>query len=354
MRVLVDATLPSIGNYLDKYFDLIFYHNNNDLLANIDSSDILICRSTLQITSKLLKTSQLKYIATASSGTDHIEKEYLKTRNIKLIDAKGANAQSVCDYVLSSLAWLTKHSYLKGNKVGIVGLGAIGSKLSQILKLFGFEIVGYDPIKFKQYSNIHDLYDADVICIHANLHATLPNPSLNLFDINLLEKLNPGVVIINAARGGIVKEADLLKINKKIIYCTDVFASEPNVNQEIVSFATLVTPHIAGHSIEAKQNAVKYIANFILKLVDKDCSSLLSSNKLIKSFKDFIMEQNIEFKGSKICPILNDMDIQDKILNIYNPYFETQALKLAKDKMKTFIELRKSHTFRHDFFNLTS
>jgi len=353
MRVLADATLPNISIYLDKNFDLILYHNVNDLLANIDKSDILICRSTLRVNLDLLKKSRIKCVATASSGTDHIDTDYLIANDIKLIDANGINAQSVCDYILSSLAWLIKNSHFIGNKIGVVGLGAVGAKLSQILKVFGFEVFGYDPLKFKHSSNIEDLYDADVICIHANLHSTLPYPSANLFDINLLEKLKTGVVIINAARGGIVNEADLLKIDKKIIYCTDVFANEPNVDQEIVKFATLVTPHIAGHSIDAKQNAVKEISRRLLEITGQETSSLISSNKLIKNFKDFTIDLNIETKLSASDNILKYTDTQDKILNIYNPYLETQAFKLAIDKRKAFIELRRSHNFRHDFFNFT-
>lgn len=354
MRILADATLPNINDYCDNFFDLVLYHNQLDLLTHINNADILICRSTLNVNEKLLKSSKLKCVATASSGTDHIDKRYLKLNNIELIDAKGTNAGAVCDYVLATISWLIKEKLIVANKVGIVGVGAVGSKLWRILEFLGFEVKGYDPLKEKRCADfkscrIEDLYSVDVICIHANLHETQPNPSLNLFNYSLLKKLKRGVVIINASRGDIVNEADLLTIDnvipqRSIIYCTDVFSDEPNINPDIVSYAKISTPHIAGHSIEAKNNAVRKIF--------KDLYNIYAPYLLAKE-EYFEADSLINYMQS--CPvgsrfILQNSKFQEEILGKYNPYYETQIIKLAKDKREAFINLRKNHTFRHDFF----
>ncbi len=346
MHVLADASLPNISKHLNNFFDLTLFTNKSNLLAKIDNADILICRSTLKVNEELLKSSKIKCVATASSGTDHIDKEYLKSSNITLLDAHGTNAQAVCDYVLASLAWLKRYRYVAAKKVGIVGVGAVGSKLWQMLELYGFEVIGYDPLRAQKDSNfkscnIEDLYSLDIICVHANLHTTFPYPSFNLFNSSLLKKLKSGVIIINAARGGIVNEEDLLAVNNDIIYCTDVFLEEPNMNHDIVNYATLCTPHIAGHSIEAKDNAVKIIVENLYNLYAANsnvsfCNLTGFIDPVIKSLESGISIEN--------------MKLQDKILSKYNPYPETEALKLAKNKQEAFIDLRKSHTFRHDFF----
>lgn len=345
MRVLADASITNIDQYFSDFFDLILYANASDLLAHIDSADILVCRSTLKVDESLLKSSMIKCVATASSGTDHIDKQNLMSKKIKLIDAHGVNAQAVCDYVLATLTFLKKEGYYLGKKVGIVGVGAVGSKLSSILDLLDFDVIGYDPLKdlhstdFKT-CDIEELYLADIICIHANLHTTLSNPSLNLFDSKLLRQLKPGVIIINAARGGIVNEQALLATDK-IVYCTDVYLSEPNINRYIVDYATICTPHIAGHSIEAKINSSEKIIKDIYAeyapAVPFLQSEIIKNNKSVKCY-DFSLD-SIKF--------------QDFILGKYNPYYETQLMKLAEDKSKAFIELRNSHNIRYDDLDIS-
>lgn len=350
MRVLIDASLPRIHEYLSEYFDLSIYDNYADLVAKIADVDILVCRSTLKVNENLLKNSRLKCVATASSGSDHIDKQYLQSKQIKVIDAKGTNAQAVCDYVLATLVWLHKQGYYSRNKVGIVGLGFVGSKLWKILNFLGFEVIGYDPLKnshdYYKSCKLEDLYSVDIVCIHANLHANSPYPSLDLFNADLLKKLKPGVIIINAARGGIVNEVDLLQIDN-IVYCTDVFLSEPNINKQIISYTKLCTPHIAGHTIEAKINAVKKIAlelvtmfakSLFKKTINPALFSIENNNHAFGYHEEF--GDNINFKN---------LEFQNTILSRYNPFFETQVMKLADDKCKAFIELRKKHNFRHDF-----
>lgn len=351
MRVLIDASLPSIHGYLSEYFDLIIYDNYADLVAKIADVDILVCRSTLKVNEDLLKNSRIKCVATASSGSDHIDKQYLQSKQIKFIDAKGTNAQAVCDYVLATLVWLHKQGYYSRNKVGIVGVGFVGSKLWKMLNFLGFEVIGYDPLQalhdfYYKSCKIEDLYSVDIICIHADLHANSPYPSLDLFNATLLKKLKPGAIIINAARGGIVNEVDLLQIDN-IVYCTDVFLSEPNINKHIISYAKLCTPHIAGHTIEAKNNAVRKIALELVTMFDKFLLKKTINPELLRIENNnpaFIYQEefgdNINFEN---------LEFQNTILSRYNPFFETKVMKLADDKCKAFIDLRKKHNFRHDF-----
>lgn len=346
MRVLADENLPKVSKYFGKPFNLTLYKNLTDLSHKINNADILICRSTVKVNKLLLENTSLKCIATATSGTDHIDKKLLISRDIDLFDAKGSNASAVCDYILSSLALIIKEKHTEINKVGIVGCGEVGSRLAQRLNSLGVFVNCFDPLKSqvdKKFSSceLEDLYAMDAICVHANLHFADPYPSFNLFNKELLKNLKPGLVLINTSRGGIVNEKDLLSNQQKIIYCTDVFANEPNINQQIVDYALISTPHIAGHSIEAKEFAVAMLASKICKKYSLNPPS------------DYYQNTQVQMPTSwdNLSLSLNSKSFTDFVLSKYSPNSETLALKNATDVNTEFLRLRKNHKFRHSFID---
>lgn len=336
MNILADSTLPHLDALFCQTFALTTYHNEETLLSQIASHDILLCRSTLHVSAKLLENTSIQCVATASSGIDHIDVDYLTHHNITLLDAKGCNAHAVADYVTSTVAWLLTHHKIKGFKAGIIGFGEVGSRVSERLIRLNFSTVHYDPLKamtdksFKT-ATLEDIKDCDLICIHANLHASPPFPSVHLFNAAFLSQLKPKTVIINAARGGIVNEQDLLQPHLNLIYCTDVYEDEPVINPSIVDVATLCTPHIAGHSIEAKENAVISLATAIHQKYQ------IAFAKQIQPLEPICIERH------------QHESTEDYFLRLYNPFLESEALKKAYNKQEAFLRLRKAHLFRHDF-----
>ncbi|WP_419420397.1 4-phosphoerythronate dehydrogenase [Legionella sp. D16C41] len=336
MNILADSALPGLKEAFPSPFKLTLYHNQEEVGKLLAKQDILLCRSTLKVTKELLANSSLRYVATASSGTDHIDEIYLREKKIALLDAKGSNASAVADYVLATIAYLQKHTHFNGQKAGIIGLGAVGNLVAKRLQALNFTIIPYDPLKacidkhFKSAS-LQELLQCDLLCIHANLHTNPPYPSLNLFSDAILSQLTPNTAIINASRGGIVDEAALLEQASSFFYCTDVFLGEPNINPDIVKLAYLCTPHIAGHSIEAKYKAVTLVSQKLHKVLN-----LKQPNYAIS-----LPIPSFNFKQAE--------NWQDYILSLYNPMHETKLLKAAINKKDCFLNLRKAHQKRHDF-----
>lgn len=334
IKLLADASLPGIATAFPPPFVLSFYADNKIDKKMLQSQDILLCRSTLKVDQPLLADSTLKIVATASSGSDHIDKEYLNKKDIKLIDAKGSNAKAVADYILAALAYLDLEKGCSGKKIGVIGMGAVGSLVASQLKALGFTILSYDPwLPAFQNIAIAELFDCDILTVHAELQERQPYPSKYLLNKDFFAELKSNTVIINAARGALVQEIDLLKANPALIYCTDVYEQEPNLNRQVVQRATLATPHIAGHSIEAKQRAVYCVSDLIhqvLGLKPPLYPSLGLENPPVR---------------------LKPNTWQEVVLAHYNPLLETLALKKAQDISKAFIELRKAHC-RHEL-NLT-
>lgn len=340
MKILADAALQDIGALFPKPFSITRYQTLEELRPLLASHTILICRSALPVNAALLAGSAIQCVATASSGIDHIDTDYLQKNNIHLFDAKGCNANAVADYVTATLEWLEKKHLVRGQQAGVIGVGAIGSQVVQRLFCRGYDVKRYDPDQALSEQSLSALSESDVLCIHANLHQQAPFPSRNLIQADFLSTLKPGVVIINASRGGIVNEADLLQVTYPLHYCTDVFLNEPNINPQVVDFATLCTPHIAGHSIEAKQNAVKMLST---KLHDHfGLRHRFTKNTCIvtgdaKQFRDLnvVIARNNEW--------------QNTILDHYNPEEDSLILKQATCKKTAFIAQRQAHTHRHDF-----
>lgn len=336
MKIIADASIPGLMQAFPAPFELSFYSNLDELKSQLNDNEILICRSTLKVDRMLLDNSSIRVVATASSGSDHFNKEELKQAGISWFAARGSNAVAVADYVMSVLAWFSVYKKRTFQRVGIVGMGKVGQTVSSRIRQLGAELLCYDPLKAEleagfQSCSLEALSDCDLISIHASLHDGPVHASRNLINQSVLETLKPTTVLLNAARGGIVNETDLLA-NKQIIYCTDVYQNEPEPSKNILHFASLCTPHIAGHSIEAKLNASRMISEQIHEAYALPCPD----------FSQFYPEVTSH--------PLNQSDWQHWLLSIYNPETETQKMKQAKDIKSCFQTLRKAHHFRHDLY----
>ncbi|KTD07172.1 NAD(P)-dependent oxidoreductase [Legionella jamestowniensis] len=336
MKILADATLPGLSKAFPKPFELTLYHDTVSLPQLLEGQQILICRSTLKVTESLLANSHLRYVATASSGTDHIDTRFLQSRGIKLMDARGSNATAVADYVIANLAFLQQYKNFKGTKAAVIGVGEVGSKVLARLQSAGLQVLAYDPPKSKRERtftscSLEAVTTCDLITIHANLHFSPHDASFNLINSTILKKLSPYSVIINASRGGIVNETELLQQTKPLLYCTDVYNNEPAIRADIVNFSTLCTPHIAGHSLEAKENAV-----------------IMLSQKLHTAYELALPEYTLP-TVAHIPQLQTEASWQDYVLSLYNPIYETEELKKAGNLESAFLSLRKGHQHRHDF-----
>lgn len=336
INILADASLPGLSALFTAPFNLTLYESQQHIPKLLTNQDVLLCRSTLRVSEKLLAQSTLQCVATASSGTDHIDSEYLKLRQMTLFDAKGSNARAVADYVVANLAALHQLNKPIGNVAGVIGVGEVGSRVVMRLTALGFDVIRFDPIKALQdklhyYGSLADLTACDVLCIHPSLHESEPYPSKNLLNAEFFAQLKSNVIIINASRGGVINEEALLATTKPIIYCTDVYCNEPLVNPNIIDFSTLCTPHIAGHSIEAKQTAVIQVSQQLH----------LHYGLPMPSFSLALVEDNIAASPRETW--------QDCVLSLYNPQIDTAILKAAIDKKDAFLTQRQAHQYRHDF-----
>ncbi len=250
---------------------------------SIRDADCLVVRSVARVDRALLGGSRIKCVASTSSGTDHVDLDYLNARNIPLFDAKGCNANSVAEYVLSCLFVLSEQFgvELEGKTVGIIGCGHVGARLRCLLLILGIETRVYDPFITDErgcfvFRDLDSVLSSDIITLHVPLTWTGEYPTAQMVDRQFLSRLKNDVVFINTARGAVVNERDLLDFarqNRMSRLVLDVWDNEPVINDELFALASLATPHIAGYSTRARMNATRLVYEQVCALFEAPVSA---------------------------------------------------------------------------------
>ncbi len=281
-HIVVDDNIPAVENYLGHHGEitridgrLLSAPQHEDLLVNTDA---LFVRSVTPVNASLLtravrQSQRLRFVGTATSGYDHVDVAFLQENSIDFVHAPGANALAVVDYVLSAIAALPERleQLLAGGSVGIIGYGHIGRQLAARLKALGARICVYDPwlpaSQIPDSAGFDELLRCDVLTLHPQLVDTLPWPSRYLVRAAQLAQLSPAQVLINASRGPVIHNADLLAClasGNGPQTVLDVWENEPAIDVQLLDAIQLGTPHIAGYSLDGKLRATKMLCDAFL------------------------------------------------------------------------------------------
>jgi erythronate-4-phosphate dehydrogenase len=135
MKIVADADLYRVTDLFKEFGELELVPGRQITKNHLINADALIVRSVTSVSRELLSNTPIRFVGTATSGTDHVDGEYLAEHNIKLADAKGSNANAVVDYCFTAMAelGLLDSCELKSMTIGIVGCGAVGSLFAKKL-----------------------------------------------------------------------------------------------------------------------------------------------------------------------------------------------------------------------------
>lgn len=269
MKLVADSQIPQVREAFSDIGELQLYTGRNITPDKVKDADILLVRSVTPVNIDLLNGSRVRFVATATSGTDHVDIDYLQKAGIGFASARGSNAQSVVEYVLSSLFVLAEQQdFNPGEKtVGIIGCGEVGSRLRKALETMGVQCLINDP-PLKEitgdpvFIELEDILQADIISLHVPLTTSGPCPTRYLVDEKFLSQLKQDATVINTSRGGVLNSQTLkkhIRQNKKFSTVLDVWEHEPEIDPELLSAVTMGTPHIAGYSTDAKIRATTMI-----------------------------------------------------------------------------------------------
>jgi len=285
--------------------------SKNQLISKKNKFDIIFTnpnRSKIYISREIIDSQKnLKIICTASTGTNHIDLEYARKKNIKIISIRNnldtikkitSTAELALTLMLCSirnvkeanedtkkLNWdYTKFigRQMSDLTVGVVGYGRLGKIFTKLIKPLVKKIIIHEKNfiindeNSKYQTGINNLLKkSDIISLH--IHAD--NENINFFNKNHFSKMKKDILIINTSRGEIINEQDLLiflKRNSKMKYATDVLSNEINsikknklLKFSIKSNQVLITPHIGGMTKEAQLKAYNKAYSNLMKSINK-------------------------------------------------------------------------------------
>ena len=343
MKAVVDDKIPYINGMIEKLVDEVVYLPGARITHHdVIDADILVVRTRTLCNESLLDGSRVKLIVTATIGFDHLDTAYLDKAGIEWHNCPGCNATSVAQYVRNSLLLLEKEKgiCLKKSKLGIVGVGHVGSAVEKECRSLMGEILLNDPPRQEKdgFPSV-DLQtvaeECDIITIHTPLITDGPHPTFHLFDSHLLGRLKKSAVLINCGRGEVVDNKALLdaldkgNLAEAII---DTWENEPDISRELLEKVYIGTPHIAGYSADGKANGTRMSLQWIAQWLNRQ-DIFLSMTVKAPSLPDSITPPD---------------DPAERQLLLYNPKDDSKRLK---DNPDGFEFQRGNYPLRRESFD---
>ena len=275
MKLVIDDKIPYIREAASLLGDTVYLPGAQISADDVREADALIVRTRTRIDRALLEGSRVQFVATATIGYDHIDNTYAREAGIRWSNCPGCNAGSVAQYVATALLLLEEDGLLPQRKdccVGIVGVGHVGSRVSQLLRHMGFAVKHCDPLRAAgqdpagtpdswlygpaEYVSLEEIArTADVVTLHTPLTREGAYATYHLANAAFFNSLARRPVLINSSRGEVVDTQALLaamRCGQVGPVVMDTWENEPTPNAELLAQAYLATPHIAGYSADGK------------------------------------------------------------------------------------------------------
>lgn len=265
IKIIADDKIPFLKGVLEAYADVTYLPGNQISRESVMNADALLIRTRTRCDATLLEGTAVKFIATATIGSDHIDAEYCKQNDITWVNAPGCNSSSVQQYITAALLTLAQNQNfsLSEKTLGIIGVGNVGSKIQKAANLLGMKVKLNDPPRAREegaagFVSLGEILETcDIITLHVPLIREGEDKTFHLFDSTLFGKVREGTWLINSSRGEVIETIALktsLTAGRLKGAVLDVWENEPDIDLELLNQVTVSTPHIAGYSVDGKAN----------------------------------------------------------------------------------------------------
>jgi erythronate-4-phosphate dehydrogenase len=385
MKIFVDKAMPYWLDFFGTLGEIVSFNAGDlaldesgqlhmkALIPHLSDAECLLVRSTTKVNNALLaKMPNLKFVATATAGYDHLDIPALEAKGIEWYAAGGCNAQAVAQYVVCAILSLaTEDNFLIKDKViAVVGHGNVGSKVAKAAKALGAAVIVYDPPQeyevreniiqksakncTSSYATFEEVLKADIICLHAPFNSHLAFPSKHMFDAKALGSLTNMQYLINAGRGELIDNKALLTHKQKhgftsVHVVLDVWENEPNIMTSLIPFLRLASAHIAGHSLEGKANGTAMLYTKLCRVFDIDGNMAL--DKLLPTYHAQVPEVIIE--ALQQISDKDEYETQNLIKNlchfVYDIQNDDRVFRHHMSQFSSFAKLRQEYPIRREF-----
>ncbi len=354
MKIVADENIPFVKECFSSVGQVATVHGRKISNKILQDADALLVRSITKVNKDLLEGTNIKFVATATIGFEHIDIDYLKSKNIGFASAPGSNANSVAEYVVSALLNLAEkyHFDISKKSIGIVGAGNVGSRVEKKAKALGMTAVLNDPPLQRQtgdskYRPLDEIFACDIITLHTPLTKEGIDKTYHLADEKFFAAMKDGAIFFNTCRGSVHDTAALKKAiqSKKLTACVlDVWEKEPDIDVELLDMVDFGTPHIAGYSYDGKVIGMIMIYEAFCRFFN------IQAKHTAKDFLPPAQIPEIVIKNEK-NPLLFAVN------TLYNISTDDANLRLIKnepaDKRGAYFDsLRKNYPVRREFTNI--
>ncbi|CAQ83541.1 MULTISPECIES: 4-phosphoerythronate dehydrogenase PdxB [Photorhabdus] len=353
MKILVDENMPYAEQLFQQLGDVQAIPGRPVQEGVLEHADAFMVRSVTKVNEELLKGSTVKFIGTATAGTDHVDQRWLSQAGIGFSAAPGCNAIAVVEYVFSALMLLAERDNfaLKDKVVGIIGVGNVGSRLAERLSVLGIRTLLCDPPRADrgdagEFWPLEKLVkEADILTFHTPLNKSGPYKTHHLVSAELLSALPDNRILINASRGEVVDNQALLaelESGKKLSVVLDVWEPEPDLSLPLLELVDIGTPHIAGYTLEGK-------ARGTTQVYEAYCEFLGQSGKVALS--DLLPKP--DFSRITLHGRVTQSTLKRLIHLVYDVRRDDVPLRQVAGQKGQFDRLRKNYLERREWSSLT-
>lgn len=353
MKILVDENMPYARALFSRLGEVTAVAGRPIPVDQLADADALMVRSVTNVNAALLTGTSVRFVGTATAGTDHINEPDLAAMKIGFSAAPGCNAIAVVEYVFSALLFLAERDgfALRDRCVGIVGVGNVGTRLQARLAAFGVRTLVCDPPRADRgddgdWQSLQALVDeCDILTFHTPLYKEGPYKSWHLADEALIRRLKPGTILINACRGSVVDNAALLaclNAGQALSTVLDVWEGEPALDLALLAKVDVGTPHIAGYTLEGKARGTTQVFEAYSAFIGKPQQVALSTLLPAAEFGE------ITFHGPLDQPMLKRL-----VHLVYDVRRDDGPLRKVAGTPGEFDKLRKHYLERREWSSLT-
>jgi len=333
MKLMIDDAVWGFDEIFSDFGEIVTLPGRQIDRQSLLDCDILIIRSRTRVNKELLQGTKVQFVGSTVAGLDHIDEAYLYENNITFASAQGCNANAVAEYVISAISNIANdYGFVLSNKtLGIIGVGNVGSRLDFKAKQLGITTLLNDPPRQgidgkENFVDLNTALSADIVTFHTPLTFSGSHPTHNLLGSHNFELITQDTIVINTARGSIIDE-NLWENTKTKANVIDCWEEEPNINTKLQSLAYWATPHIAGHSMDAK-----FMGSY---MIYKD----------LCSFTKTPLKNEVEHLISPAAVTINENTLHETLNAIY-PFIDDD---LAIKDISKFEDYRRNYPDRFEW-----
>ena len=279
MKIVVDENIPLGKEAFSHLGEVILSPGRKIVWETVQEADLLVVRSITRVNRELLEGTPVRFVGTATIGTDHIDLPYLKESGITFADAAGCNANSVGEYTTAALLDLEAAlgvSFVE-KTMGIVGVGNVGKNVAEKARTLGMKVLLNDPPRAERegpggFVSLNEvLSESDVVTAHTPLEKGGKHPTYHLLGENELRAMKPGALLFNTSRGPVVDNKALLETLRSGHLSgalLDVWENEPTPDPALMAKVNIATPHIAGYSFDGKTTGTRMMYEAVCRFLD--------------------------------------------------------------------------------------